>query len=353
MRTHYIQFFITSMLFFVFSCSESKYKNSQRFSISSFQDKIHLKGEIIDNDEIIMPSYLFLKDSLLFTINMRQSYLVSVFNVNDMTRIGDYIEFGSGPNEALIVDGIQFIDSLVWVIDQGRRQVNCYPWNQFVLESEAVPLETIRLDESFNKLLVTKYKLVANSFLHIHYRLSFYDLKGDFIENKGELPDAGIKMTELELFESFFCNMALNPIDESIFIAYMNTDLIEIYDSSGNLKTRKHGPDFFFPANREKSIENGAAQKVGFVAGKSRFAYMYPVAFEDEIWTTYNGKFIDPKNDKNFYFCNQIVVFDWDGNPIRHYTTDIAFYGIAIDRKNRAIYGVTINPDYSFVKFKY
>jgi len=353
MRTNYIKLFISGIFFFLFSCNESKYQNSQTFSISSFPEKIYLKGEIIDSDEIIMPSYIYIKDSLLFTINMRQSYLVSVFNVSDMTRIGDFIEFGSGPNEALIVDGIQFIDSLVWIIDQGQRQANCYPWDQFVQESEAIPLETIRLNESFNKLLVTKNKLVANSFLHIHSRLSFYDMQGNYLENKGELPNAGMQMTELELFESYFCNMALNPIDESIFVAYMNTDLIEIYDSGGNLKTRMHGPDKFFPANREKSVGDGAALKVGFVAGKSRFAYMYPVAFEDEIWTTYNGKFIDPRNDKNFYFCNQIIVFNWDGIPIRHYTTDIAFYGIAIDRKNRTIYGVTINPEYSFVKFRF
>jgi len=339
---------------FLFSCNETRYRDAESFSLSDIQERIQLTGEIIDCDEIIMPRYLFLKDSLLFTINMRQVFHVSVFHLRDMKRIGDFIEFGNGPNEALIVDNLQFQDSIVWAIDLNRRQINSYHLNQFFEEKEIKPREILKTGESFQKILVARDKLIANSLLHIQSRLSFYDLQGNFIANHGELPDAGIEMTDMELYESYFCNMALNPVDESIFVTYMGTDLIEIYDANGNLKTRKHGPDRFFPYKRERTITDGDEEmiQVGFVAGKSREAYFCPVAFEDEIWTLYNGKYMDP-NIVNGFMCNHIIVFDWDGNPLRHYTTDIAFYGLAIDRINKVIYGVTINPEFTFVKFKY
>ena len=339
------------MISFLLSCNKYKYSNSRSFSLSDIQEKIHLTGVIIDNDEIFRPRSLFFKDSLLFTVNLQQPFFVTVFRLPDMKKIGDFISFGSGPNEALNVSNLQFQDSLVWVLDKSRQQINKYKINQFLVEKEIAPLEVIKIEESFNTLLVTENKLIANSLYHVQSRFSIYDLKGNFIENKGELPDAGIPMTDLELLESYFCNMALNPINESIFVAYTSTDLIEIYNAEGNLKTGMHGPDQFYSIKKEVSLDNNM-QRVSSIEGKTRDAYYNPIAFEDEIWTIYNGKYFD-RNVENGFLCNRIIVFDWDGNPIRHYTTDTGFYALAVDRKNRAFYGLTLNPEFAFVKFNY
>jgi len=324
--------------------------DSRLFSHTDIQEKKHLTGEIINIDEIFIPNKLFLADSLLFTVNRRQAYFISVFQLQDMRKIGDFIHSGGGPNEVLSVTNLQFQDSLVWLFDQNRQQINKYQLNQFLKENEVVPCEIIKIKEPFKNVLMMKNKLITNSLRHIQSRFSFYDLQGNFMENKGELPDVGLQMTDLELYESFSCDMALNPDNESIFVSYRNTDLIEIYDSIGNLETRIHGPDHFYPIRKEESL--GKTRRVSFIEGKTRDAYFYPVAFEDEIWTIYDGKYFDRKIE-NAFLCNSIIVFDWEGNPIRQYTTDVKFYSLAIDRKNRAFYGITLNPEHAFVKFNY
>jgi hypothetical protein len=318
--------------------------------MSDIQKKIHLTGDIIELDEIIRPRSLFLKDSLLFMINMQQAHCITVFHLQEMKKIGDFIPFGNAPNEVLNVNNLQFQDSLVWISDRDRQQVNKYKLIQFLKEDEVVPFEIKKIEESFERLLITQDKLITNSLHHVRSRFSFYDLQGNFIESKGELPDAGIQMTDFELHESCFCNMVINPDDESVFVAYMNTDLVEIYDSNGNLKTRIHGPDKFYSIKKE--VSSGDMQRVSSIEGRTRDAYYSPVAFEDEIWTIYNGKYFD-RTIENSFLCNCIIVFDWDGNPIRQYTTDIGFYSLAIDRKNRVFYGITLSPEYTFVKFNY
>jgi len=348
MKKYFVHLSIICLFIVLLSCNKNKYRNTQTFSMSDIQEKIQLKGEIINNDEIIMPSHLFLKDSLLFTLNMRQSHHVSVFHIKDMKRIGDFIDFGGGPNEAVYVNDLQFQDSLVWVIDQSSRKANNYHLNQFLNANEvAVPHETIKIEETFNKLLILKDRLITNSLVFFNSRFTFYDRQGNFIENKGDLPYTGDQMTDLEIYESYSCHMVLNPGDESIFVAYVHTDLIEIYDSNGNLKTRRHGPDKFFPMKKE--ITDGDTRRVAGIRGKAKDAYIYPVVFEDEIWTLYRGG----RSIVDGFLSNRIIVFDWDGNPIRHYTTDIDFYTLAVDRKNSVFYGITLSPDYAFVKFKY
>ena len=67
---------------------------------------------------------------------------------------------------------------------------------------------------------------------------------------KKYFPDYGDKLTEVEKLEGFSCNMILSPHKDHIFLFYMQTDLIEIYDLAGNLERRLHGPDYFYPAVR-------------------------------------------------------------------------------------------------------
>ena len=350
-----LRFFVKLSIFilisFLLSCDKYKYNNTSSFSLSDIQETIHLTGEIIDNNEIFRPRFIFIKDSLLFTINLQQHSFVTVFHLQDMKKIGDYIDFGSGPNEVLNVSNIQFQDSLVWALDQMSQKINSYQVNQFLEGKEAIPQEIIRIEEPFDKLIVTRNKLIANSLRHIQSRFSFYDLEGNFIGNNGELPNTGIEMTDLELFQAYFCNMVLHPNDESIFVAYLNTDLIEIYDSNGNIKTRMHGPDQFYSIKKEVSLGDNM-KRVTSIEGETRDAYACPVAFEDEIWTIYDGKYFD-RNVENSFLCNRIIIFDWEGNPIRQYITDIAFYALAVDRQNRAFYGITLNPEHTFVKFNY
>ena len=344
------QFPIVFLFFLLISCNDYKYNNVRSFSLKDIPEKIHLNGDIIELDELIMPIRLFIKDSLLFTINYRQRHFISVFRLQDMKKIGDFISFGNGPNEALYVKHLQFQDSIVWVFDNNSQKINKYQFNHFLEEKDVVPCEIIKMEDSFQNIIATKDKLITYNIRYIQSRFSIYDLQGIFIENKGKLPDAGVDMTDLELFESYFCNMAVNPINESIFVAYMNTDLLEIYDSNGNIKTKVHGPDHFFSI--KKQISSGNQFKVQSIEGRTRDAYFNPVALEDEIWTIYDGKYFDRTADRSD-LNNTIIVFDWDGNPIRQYITDISFFSLAIDKKNRFIYGITLNPEYAIVKFAY
>ena len=346
-------FFLLLSLFLLFSCGEFRqYRDVRTFSQSDIKESIHLTGEIIDLDEVFMPRRLFLVDSLIFTISSRQAHFVSVFHIRDMSRIGDFIGFGGGPNELMSVSYLQFRDSFVWAFDGRSSQINKYHLGQFLQAGEVIPLEIINLEDPFERALITSNRIITNSIHHLHSRFVMHDLQGNFIKTKGELPNSGTQMTDLETFMSYSTssNMVLNPKDESIFIAYMSADLIEIYDSNGNLRTRVHGPDQFFTIRRE--VRDGGMATVRSIVGQTRDAYFNPVAFADEVWVLYNGRAFDPSEPYHF-LCNRIIVFDWDGNPIREYITDVGIFSFAVDRENRVIYGLTISPDFTFVIFHF
>lgn len=202
-----------------------------------------------------------------------------------------------------------------------------------------------------NNTLIVSDRVFINSINYPDYRFSIYDMEGNFVMNTGELPDSGEEQTPLEKLESYVNNMVLSPNNEFIFVAYLQTDLIEIYYKTGTLKARTHGPDRFFPARKEVSM--GEGKRVSTKIGETRDAYFSPVAFEDEIWVLYSGKLWDPAAPYSSELANKIIVFDWNGKPIRIYTTDIGMFSFAIDRNTHTIYGLTVNPEFGIVAFDY
>jgi hypothetical protein len=339
---------ISAVLLFI-SCHEREYKSSVRFSYSDIPEKIHLNGTVVDFEDIYKPVRLYIRDSILFTVNQSQEYFVTTYNLNSTKKIGDFVPFGSGPNEISYLNAIQFTDSSVWIFNQMGRNLFKYGYEQFLYNREIVPRMKVKTDDA-DRVLVADSLLLTTSLSRREARFSIYDMTGKFLRDAGELPDAGIDMTELEMLESNFCDIVLNPVDKSVFVAYMNTDLIEIYDKNGNLKSRMHGPEHYFPVRKETSSDG--VKRVRSVAGETRDAYFWPVAFEDEIWAIYSGKVYDP-SVSNAFLSNDIIVFDWNGRPVRQYTVDIPFLSIAIDRLNSAIYGITLNPEFSIVKYNY
>jgi hypothetical protein len=342
---------VICILFFFCSCKKHNYEDSCNFSFSDIPDKKELKGEILELADILRPTQIHIKDSVLFVINPGMEYFVSCYNLTNLEKTGEFLTFGSGPHEIMDLTSFQMIDSMIWIFDAQRRRLLQYSSEQFTHPEGAIPERVIDIKNDYlNRVLIVGNKLFANSLSYPDFRFSIYDSNGDFQENTGELPRTNVTMTPLEKWESYFCNMALKPDGKSIFVSYMETDLIEIYNSDGHLETRNHGPDHFLPARKEKV--SGKEVRVTSTIGTTRDAYFNPVAFSDEIWVVYSGKTFDPSS-QDYFMSNKIIVFDWDGSPLRIYTTDIPFYSLAVDKSHHAIYAVTSNPDFSIVRFNY
>ena len=353
MNKIYAAICLAAILMGLNACREEKqYVNAETFSYTDMPEERVLHGEVVASDDVYLPANLYIKDSLLFMVNLRSQDMVTCYNLNGWEKTGDFISFGSGPDECLSIASLQFRGHEVWAFDLQQGKMQVYPYEQFLQAGQAKVKRSIALqDAAANEAVAVKDRLFVNSLARIDARFSLYDQAGNLVEQKGEIPDFGVKQTDLEKWESFFCNMTVRPDEERVFVAYMQTDLVEIYDGQGNLLHRMHGPDGFFPVKNEREVAGGQ-RKVMSTAGETRDAYFYPVAFDDEIWTVYSGKAFDPQ-DHAAYLMDKVFVFDWNGRAQRLYRLDIPIYTLAIDRQQRIIYGVSEQPDLSIVRFPY
>lgn len=351
MKTH-IYTFISFIILICSSCSqESKYENCTTFSNNKLsQLPFHtLPGEkVVFDQEVQNPVKLELIDSVLILTNMNTSILLDKYNINSSQKIGDYIPFGSGPNEMLIVNSIQQTDSTTWLLDQSQNKLYHFNISNFITDQNPNPINTIKLEMPVDNVLVLPSKLMIATTLNPEgKRFSIFDKTGKCLRNISEYPDFGEEMSGYEKIVSFACQAILSPDKQNIILTYKQTDLIEIYDIEGNLKSRIHGPDLFYPALKQK--EEGGHIRVVPKGEKNFDAYFNPHIYDNKLFVLYSGLEFDGK--KANYLLDRIIVFNLSGEPLKQYKLSEPIFNFTIDPKSRKIYGISDSPEFHIVAF--
>ena len=340
--------FLMTILFT--SCHNSeKFENASLFSFEDFIITTKLHATTIEFEEIIMRPLFFIKsDSLLIVQNIRSNNMLYVFNINSRKKVGEFISFGSGPNDLLTIKNIQLAGSDLYITDNQKKTINNYNIADFhSLTSGMNPIKKVMIDDYFTNLAYLKDGYVATAINADNRRLTFYNSKGEKAFSAGEYPNFGKELTIFEKTESFTSAMTVCPKYERIYLFGMNTDLIEIYDFQGILIKRIHGPEQIFPHVREIATEDGF---VRVSPQNPKYAFFSPVVLDDEVYVSYSG------NHKTQYeevpTIQQIFVFDLDCNPLRRYELSKPIISFTVDPETKNIFATSNVPDYHFIVFE-
>jgi len=334
------------------SCENNpEYKDCIRFSFEDFPEPVFLHGEEVLFDEpLMLPNRIYIIDSLLFVKNRNTEFFLHKYNLNTLSKTGECISFGSGPEEFIWLHKVIKGDSVTWLFDNQKSILHKYNRSDLLLSDSVSSFLKIYFEDHLDDILILQNgETVGTALNPTRKKISFYNEKGDFIQTKGEYPDFGKSLTPLEQLEGFVGEMVISPDSKHIFFFHKQTDLIEIYDLDGNVVKRMHGPEHFFPQVVERNFDG--MKKVGSVPNHSRDGYFCPQLGINEIFVLYSGAYYTPEQPN--YLMHQLFVFDNDGNPIKRYLLDKSIFNFAVDTKSRKIYGITDTPDFQIFQYSY
>lgn len=69
------------------------------------------------------------------------------------------------------------------------------------------------------------------------------------------------------------------------------------------------------------------------------------------VYVLYSGKTFNQSGLLNHH-CDNLLVYDWDGNPVKRYLLDIPLFSMRYNSKNHSIYGIAYNPEGIWVEYK-
>lgn len=330
----------------LFSCKKTE-NHIEEISYSDFGEPIELTCEnVVLKDSILSPFKIKLIDSLLFTIDVNTKYFVHVYNLNSGSMISENILLGNGPGEMISADFCPTFNSDLCLLELDKKEIRKYSIADFLSKKNPTPSSTIKLSKLSDAVsILSTNRIVGADPFNAKNKFNFFDAKGVLIETKGEYFSYKTDYTDQEIIRGFEFKYTTN-FKNRIFLTHLNADIIEIYDLKGNLLKRIQGPDIFFPNVKERRIGN--ATIVGPQKG-SRDAYNGLKSGGNEVFVLYSGREVG--NSETIF--DQLLVFNWDGKPLRRYKLNHSTPFIEVDPKNRIIYGIVTSPDNHLVKYKY
>jgi len=336
---------VICVIFLINGCKKKGFDEvHEKFGRNSFQKHQVLQGTRLDLGTLLSPIQLFFHDSLLFVTTQGLSRNVFVFNQKKgYTSMGSIIPTGSGPDELLSVARMDFnADHSFWAHDIVAGQLK-----KFRLRVEK---DTIYTDTEFSVTL--KFPSMNMFYLNNGIigstppeimplkRFYVYDSLGNRIKEAGDYPYYGRDIPPTAMIEVFNGWVDVHPSRNKFVLVYEFADLIEFYDNEFKLLKRVQGPDDFLPQFELKQRGNQLVMARKF--DLTRFAYQDVVALEDMIFLLYdNGETISRNDDREeTSHFKTIVVINWEGKPLYLFELNPAVISIAVDGKNKIIYGL-------------
>ncbi len=328
----------------LFSCD-----NAQNYDQATIIEKTDFTIESIEGnniiglDSLLFPYRIYFNNGKLYILDEHPSYSLSVYTIQTNEFQGRYLKKGNGPDEILFVKSLQFSEDTLIAFDNKKRRLLYFDKDSLVSKPKMLKEIKIENTEVKQPLLSNSGRIVDFSIAGTH-RLNIYNFNGDLIDKVGTMPKMeGFELTKGVTY-SAECQMAI--LDSTIVLAYLFTDMIDIYTIDGVLLKRNFGPVKVPPSTAVMDLGNGATMGSG--GPDAINAFTSPRIGENFIMTLFNGRLMT-----DGYHTNYIYVFDAQGNPDRILELDKGIFVFTVDWENQYIYALTHDPVPAVIKFEF
>ncbi|MBQ8225084.1 MAG: hypothetical protein IJZ86_07045 [Bacteroides sp.] len=325
----------------------SDFADAVSFGYEDFKETQTLHAAEWGMDSLLAtPVQLKVCENLLLVMNSRDERMLHVFDLNTKQLLAKHIAVGQGPNDMLAPRFADMDDSYLYVYDIMTSEVAKYLKSE--LADTALLVKQTKVKPK--KRSMGEARVLGEGFVaparSANFKLYQYNVQGEVVDTLGRNPQVSWNTTpkeQIDMFE-FAC---LTDKREKIALFYYWTDLLDIYDKEGNLLKRLHGPEGFVSPFKE--VQRGQIMMAAPVDGKTRAAYIVPQSVGDELWVLFSNRL---SNDEN-YLDTQILVFDWEGNPLRILNLNQGIFSFAVDETHRKIYGISDSPEFHILEYAY
>ena len=313
--------------------------------IKHFDEKSAVKiqpTKIVKLEEfgILRPfNFLQIDDSMFVIQDLKNEKIFNLINLSSKKVISG-INKGQGPGEVLAPSSLLFRDNKILVWDAMQKKMN-----EIVLASDTTLIieEAYRIDTE-NIILFFVHQLdstlVATSQFD-DYWLVEITKNGEIISTINYpvwQETKGLQLTALSaLFRA--ARMANSPDKKRMVVAIGTHGFISFLNRT-DFGLKEYKQIKYHPPKFKVTDRGSASYHRDNVGGFSA------VDCDDNfVYALYSGKTFN-NNPMLSSHCEHLLVYDWDGNPVKRYVLDVPIFNtMSYDKENNCIYGLAENPE--------
>jgi hypothetical protein len=287
---------------------------------------------------------LFLKDSLLILYNSKgkNNYFFYNYFLNKDSLSKGYLSSGRGVGESLGAMSSGLNNNILWTHDLVLKKILVADITKSSNTSNIVFKEYPLEDKFYMMESIGNLNFLGVGKIDSPFKIQkIYLQSGKVNKEFGEFKHVPTDKPFESYKTAYDCFIFKKPSGDKVVLIYRFSDIIEIFDLKKNTSFAIQGPDSFNVDFIPISI--GSISVMGRTE-KTKFSFVNGYTTDDYIYTLYSGKLA---NSLNSDYSNYILVYDWNGNPIKKIVLDKNALSFCISNDNKEIY--IYNPDTGYI----
>ncbi len=324
--------------------------NKTKLPTEHFKNVTALKGEIIPLKAPIDRAFSISKigDNLVL-MDPFSDLTLKLIDL-DTKEIFSFGKKGGGPGELL--SPFSFISTndkeLFYVYDVNLRKIFKYNIDSIKLHKASTPAVVKANLQKYNAYFT---RVISIDSVHIGigaFQKGRYALaQNDSIEFFYGYPNDGKEINDQYKFMAYQGNLKRRPNHTEFVLAVSSCGVLEICNfQEGKIQKKKDIHTYYaeyevitkgkgFGAALDKDLDRG---------------YTDVSVNKDYIFTIFSGRSTKSHEDDHT-LCEHLLIYDWEGNPIKYLKLDIPLICITAPNSENEIYGISNNPEPVLIKY--
>jgi len=309
--------------------------NSNSLTIESFPETSNYTFTKLTDYTEGTPYKFYEVDSglYIFDIKGRDNKIFHFYNLEKHEFTQNFIGKGHGPNESFSPHASGLKNGKLWVFDFTMRKI---------IETDLINLEEkeIRLPYYFNHIeILNEKENIGNVLSNSNFKFQKIDKQtGKLISEFGVFDKIPEGINDELLHEYFQSSFSISPNEKKLVSVYRWHDAIEIFD----LETLES--KLFYGAG---NINND----FGLVIGETgdlildRGGDMVQCTVDISVTDNYIYKLFSGITESvvDYFYCNTVLVYDWEGNPIKQIQLDRKVMSFSVSPDDSRLYSFDVN----------
>ena len=304
---------------------------------------IPLTGKIIDTDKEILlgGDVKLLYDSILLVTNLRDTIHLSIVDIKNGKLLKQMIRQGVGPGELtnLIFVANSYADSL-WICDPNIKMLHRIDVERAISETNYKTEKVFSYNVGSLKFFSVGEYFIGHGFLS-DKRFDIYDKTGTYIKSTLQYPKPKqySNIPDRVFATGFQGSYTVHP-DNRHFAFAATSENINIYRLDGDSIIMTRNLNFNEPKMRRRG-------EIMIDSRESKIAFTGIGSTAQNIYVLYLGKELTLYSNVS----DNLLVFDWLGNPVKKYKLDIPLFSMCINSDGTKMYGIAHYPETIIVQY--
>ena len=259
------------------------------------------------------------------------------------------VNYGNGPNELNMIGKLRKVKEKLLLYDISLRK----NFEIVIVPDSSLQLKLHNEINYDKKLFLFDYlgdNVIATGMFG-NFWIGYINIQQNKLLSKIDFPEFEQTNHLQGMYKSITyisSHVSISPNEKKVVVATQDAGVISLSDIKENELTEYNRINYYPPEVRV--VREGQGSGVAY-SKNGKVGFCSVDCDDNYIYALYSGRTSNSHGGLKNH-CEHVLIYDWNGNPIKHYILDIPMWSMKYDKEKNSLYGIAYNPEGGFIEYQ-